>query len=219
MIAAHTLEIMAPLVALAAASPGPDVIYITSNALSGKWKNGFAAWSGICFGVFIYVLATAFGLAALFALLPSLYYVIKWLGVCYLAYLGFSFLKSAITSQQALKFSASEEKVPPLKLFFKGLVVTLLNPKAAMFFTAFLPQFVDPTIGAVSTQLFLLGIFAMVVAQPIYIFYMVSCVAIGNRFQKKKNYTGNLTLLRWLDGICGALYMSFAAGLAFWKRA
>ena len=125
-------------VVFTASSPGPDTFYIASNSLSRKWRNGLAAWMGVCLATLLYVFATALGLSALFAQAPVLYEIVKWGGVIYLAYLGFQFSKQAIFNNNPIVVKRKEiDSIK--KIFWKGVLVSALNPKLSLFVTALLP--------------------------------------------------------------------------------
>jgi len=206
------------MVVFTASSPGPDVFYITSNALSGKWQNAIAAWMGVLLATLIYVIATALGLSALFTQMPFLYEIVRWMGVLYLAYLGFLFLKEALLKNKLLSFQKNENDSSK-KIFLKGFSVTALNPKLILFCTALLPQFVNSENGQISLQLLILGLLAMCVGQLIYGVYVVVFVLIGKKMQNHKVFKGKAWPVKSLNFLCGIIYISFSIGLLFWKRA
>lgn len=213
----HTLTLLMSLVVFIAATPGPDVFYIASNGLSGKFSVGFAAMLGVFTGNLTYVFATALGLANLFMLFPALYIVIKWLGVAYLAYMGYGFIKSAMKPGKDLEVAVSQEK-QLWKVYTTGLLVNLLNPKAVLFFTAFLPQFLDLQAGHISQQLLILGLAAVGVGHLVYIGHTVFFVMVGRKLKQREGFRQGAKPLRILDGFCGVLYLCFSFGLAAWKR-
>lgn len=213
----NILAVLAPLVIMSASTPGPDVIYLSSNALSGKWKNGLVAWGGLATGITIYALVTALGLTVAFHAFPIIYTVIKWMGVAYLAYMAFLFLKNAMRGDHTFQITQSCE-YSLLQIYNKGVLGTLLNPKTTLFFTAFLPQFLDMDKGQIPLQLLELGMASILIGQCVYGVYLVMFTFLG-----KKVRSGQLTytpfLSRALNGICGSLYAIFAVGLMFWKKA
>lgn len=214
----QTITILAPLVFLAALSPGPDVIYIASHAFSGNWKRGFSAWSGIFLGVCLYSCATALGLGALFTYAPVLYNVVKWAGAAYLAYLGIRFLMSSFAAEEKITLTVKDQTFSVFSLFAKGLAVNILNPKTTLFYTAFLPQFIDPSLGHVPYQLFLLGFFSVFISQTTYILYVIFFVSLGRKIKKKTAVFQQITALRSLNALCGILYLGFAVALGLWHH-
>ncbi len=214
----HTLYLVATLAAISALSPGPDVMYMATNALSGKLQKGLAAWAGISTGIICYAITAALGLSTLFEVVPALYITLKWLGVSYLAYIGYCCLKSALTSKKTEWLFNNSQDVPLSKIYIKGMFITLLNPKVMVFFTAFLPQFVDPNKGQVPTQLLALSFVSIVVGQSVYVLYTLLFVQIGRHVHNKTKFADIPSLARILNCLCGICFLSFAIMLAFWAR-
>lgn len=122
-------------------TPGPDSILIMARSAGQGFKAGVAAVLGICSGTCVHIAAAAFGLSALFATSAEAFLLIKLLGAAYLLYIGVQMLrtKSAISMEQATPAAASLGTI-----YRQGLLTNVLNPKVALFFLAFLPQFVAP---------------------------------------------------------------------------
>lgn len=141
--------------AIFAYMPGPAMLYTAAQTLARGRRGGLMAVIGIHVGCYVHVLAAVFGLAALMKLVPELYVVLKLAGALFLIWLGISM------------FRASGERGPevpliptrsPRRAFVDSMLVEILNPKTAIFFVAFLPQFVDPTAAVpVWAQLLVLG--------------------------------------------------------------
>lgn len=137
------------VVQLAAMSPGPDFVLVTRHAaLSGR-RAGVSAALGIACGVFAWAVVAAFGVAALLAASAVAFSIVKLAGAAYLAYLGVKSLRAAIRGGSAALAQARIRTVSSWVAFRQGLVTNLLNPKAAVFFVALMPQFVsgDPRLG------------------------------------------------------------------------
>jgi len=121
--------------------PGPAMLYVTARTLAADRRAGLMATLGIHVGCYAHVIAAAAGLSILFHLVPTLYLAVKLSGAAYLVYLGVKMFRAA---RQA---PGSDERVPPaksgLRAFAESMLVEVLNPKTAIFFLAFLPQFVD----------------------------------------------------------------------------
>lgn len=135
-------------------SPGPSNLYIMARTINSGQVAGFCAASGMAVGSLIFVLMTAMGLAAVFSYSPIAYTLLKLFGAGYLIYLGFQTLRQARNTQ------INKKKLKPLtnaRVFRQSIIVELTNPKTALFFIAFLPQFVSPDAGPVILQLILLG--------------------------------------------------------------
>jgi threonine/homoserine/homoserine lactone efflux protein len=134
--------------------PGPAVLYVLTRSIDQGRKAGLASCSGIATGSLVHVLAATLGLSALLLSSAVAYSLVKYAGAAYLIYLGFKKLRE----RPAMDVEAKH--VPPLPLrrvYAQGVLVEALNPKVAIFFFAFLPQFVNPARGHVSLQFFALG--------------------------------------------------------------
>ncbi|MEM0912682.1 MAG: LysE family translocator [Pseudomonadota bacterium] len=147
-------------------SPGPSNLYVMARSIAQGISGGVAASAGLAAGGLIHVCATVLGLSALFKYSPTLYLVVKLLGAGYLIYLGVQYFltKNATKTDLAQQPVASQK--PMKKIFYESVIVEVTNPKTALFFLALLPQFVVPESGAVSIQLFVLGIIVVATAIP-----------------------------------------------------
>lgn len=134
-------------------TPGPAVLYIIARSVDQGRLAGLVSVLSIEVGNFIHVLAATLGLSALVFSTTWGFTVVKWLGAGYLIYLGIRRYVSGaeIESAQAIKGQGLN------RVFSQGVLVAVLNPKTALFFLAFLPQFVDPALGSIPVQFFSLG--------------------------------------------------------------
>ena len=123
-------------------APGPDTAYIVGRSVQLGWRGGVAAALGIGAGCITHVLAAAVGLSALLVASATAFTAVKWLGAAYLCYVGLTMLFSRPKNPDV---TAPHENVavPLSRVFWQGALTNALNPKVAMFFLAFLPQFVD----------------------------------------------------------------------------
>ena len=145
-------------------SPGPSNLYVMARAIAQGTRVGVLASCGLAVGSLVHVLATVLGLSVLFTHSPMLYTAVKLLGAAYLVYLGIDYWRSApltsgIPSRPLAQKSAG-------KVFAESILVEVTNPKTALFFIAFLPQFVVPEAGPVAWQLLLLGIIVTLSGLP-----------------------------------------------------
>ena len=134
--------------------PGPAVLYIVARSVDQGRRAGLASSSGIATGTLAHVMAATLGLSALLVSSAAAYSFVKYAGAAYLFYLGIKKFRE--------RYSAGDEvrHVPPLplrRIYTQGVLVQVLNPKTAIFFFAFLPQFVNPARGQVSLQFLALG--------------------------------------------------------------
>ena len=150
----ETLFTFAIAAAILSISPGPSNLYIMARSMGQGHAAGTAAAGGMAIGTLIYVVATALGIAAIFKYSPMAYTIVKFAGAAYLIYLGVSYFvnaKAGIGEKQHLRPMTTG------KIFRQSIVVELTNPKTALFFLAFLPQFVEVNANSVALQLVVLG--------------------------------------------------------------
>lgn len=188
--------------------PGPDMLYIIARGTGQGRSAGLISGLGIATGGLIQTCAVALGLSGLFLMVPTAYEVIKYVGAIYLIYLG---IRTIFSSQEALT-NPIGEKSGLARVFLQGSLTTLLNPKVAFFYLAFLPQFVDQTRGHVPLQLLILGLVYNITGLAVD-----SSVAYLSGFlgQWIKNRLGAAKLISWL---AGGTFIGLGVRLAFSQR-
>jgi threonine/homoserine/homoserine lactone efflux protein len=134
--------------------PGPAVTYVVSRSIGHGRAAGLVSVMGIVVGTLFHVLAATLGLSALLASSALAFQFVKYLGAAYLIYLGIRTLRR--DDAELLQAANGDRRLS--HIFAQGVLVNLLNPKTALFFLAFLPQFVDPSLGHPSLQIFELGV-------------------------------------------------------------
>ncbi len=159
MIPSHTSLLLFVSAALALLMiPGPAVFYIVGRAMGQGRAAGLVSALGIAVGTLFHVAAAVVGLSALLMSSALAFSVVKYLGAAYLIFLGLQKLRN----KDSFAPSGPAERTPLRRVFAQGIVVNILNPKTALFFFAFIPQFVDSSRGKVQSQIFFLGtLFAM----------------------------------------------------------
>lgn len=190
-------------------SPGPDMAYIIAQSTKNGRRAGFYAMFGAWSGAFIHVILSVIGLSALIAASSTTFTIAKWVGAGYLVWLGIQALRS---DGGSLTSKTPARQANGLDILRRGILVSLLNPKAGIFFLAFLPQFVVTEAGPESAQLLLHGTLVIVVAACIE----VPLVFIGARLSQSLN--SNPHISRWLDRSLGALFIGLGLKLAFSQR-
>lgn len=185
--------------------PGPAVLYIVSTGIGRGRRMALASMLGIETGALFHVAAAAVGLSAVVANSVLAYSTIKYAGAAYLTYLGIKTLRSRGGSNP-LKFPGANS-VPGA--FKRGVIVNILNPKLALFFLAFLPQFVLPSRGSVAAQLVLLGLLFVSVAIVIDGIYAMTSGMIGNLLNRSERFGRVQTRL------AGLTYLSLGATAVF----
>lgn len=140
-------------------TPGPNMVYLTSRAISQGRLAGMISLAGVALGFICYLVASGLGLSALFKAVPMAYDVVRIGGAFYLGYLAWNMVTGASP------FEARElPPHSPRKLFTMGLVTNLLNPKIALMYSALIPQFIDPSTGSTLQQYMQLGLVQIVIA-------------------------------------------------------
>src|SRR5262249_36141720 len=151
---AQSLGIFALAALVLLLTPGPAVLYIVARSVDQGRRAGLVSVLGVHVGTLVHVLAAAAGLSALLTASATAFSVVKYLGAAYLVYLGVRRLLSRGASAQ--RVDGRERRLS--RVFLDGVTVNVLNPKTALFFLAFLPQFVDVTRGRVGAQVLCLGL-------------------------------------------------------------
>lgn len=195
--------------------PGPDSLYIISRSASMGFRGGSAAALGIGAGTLVHIFAAAFGISAILATSATAYTLVKFLGCFYLLYLGITMVIGSKT-----KPDASVAEAPVLRqqerlgrVFYKGFLTNVLNPKVALFFIAFVPQFIAVDAPNIPLAFIVLGL--------IFNFNgMIWChllawfaAAISVQFQRSQ------LLTRWLTRGAGLLFAYFGISLALSEQA
>jgi threonine/homoserine/homoserine lactone efflux protein len=135
--------------------PGPAVIYVVARSVEGGRLRGLVSVLGVELGTLLHVVFAAAGLSAIVVSSAAAFSVVKWLGAAYLVWLGLRQILGRDGGDQEAPLSGSGEN--RLRVFSQSVLVQVLNPKVALFFLAFLPQFVDPSRSAAWTQVVVLG--------------------------------------------------------------
>jgi threonine/homoserine/homoserine lactone efflux protein len=188
-------------------TPGPDMLYVAARGASEGRSAGIVSALGIGAGTLVHITLVAAGLAALLAAVPLAYTVVRIAGAVYLVYLGVR----ALRSQSAL----TVERLEPASLaaiFRQGVITNVLNPKVALFFLAFLPQFVDPARGNPALQVVALGLLFDFTGTLVNLGVALGSSRAASRLRSS---TGAATLLQ---RITGALFIGLGLRLALSSR-
>jgi threonine/homoserine/homoserine lactone efflux protein len=204
---------LASLLLFAAASiallvvPGPSVLYIVTRSVSQGRRAGLISVLGVHVGSAVHVTAAALGLSALLASSATAFMIVKYLGAAYLLWLGVQKLRHRETGPV--------EEAPPVRnsrLFSQGIVVNVLNPKTAIFFLAFLPQFVNPSRGPLALQIVVLGACFILLGIMSDGGYALLAGTIAGRIRRTKRAR------RRLDRASGVVYLGLGATAALATR-
>ena len=189
-------------------SPGPAVFLVVSQGMKAGFKGSLRGTLGILTGELIFFTLSALGLGALLVASQTLFTGVKWLGAAYLVYLG---LKLILGSFRRVKTAQDTlQKAPRVKFYRQGLMMQLANPKAILFFTALLPQFIRPESPA-TYQFLVLGSVSILV-QGSALFAYGWLAEKGGRWLKESRFA------RWLDRFAGAFLVGAGVKLALSQR-
>jgi threonine/homoserine/homoserine lactone efflux protein len=183
--------------------PGPAVIYIVTRGATQGRAAGLVSMLGVEAGNLVHVFAAAVGLSAILASSAEAFTVVKYLGAAYLVYLGVRALLDGDEGEVAGAGGRSRSR-----LFSRGVVIAVLNPKTALFFLAFLPQFVEPGNGAAWMQIATLGTFFVAVAVITDGAYALAASGVGGLIRGSRRARGTLRQAS------GAVYIALGAGAA-----
>lgn len=185
--------------------PGPAMLYTAAQTLARGPRGGFMAAFGIHCGGYVHVLGATLGLSVLLRHVPELYLLVKIAGALYLIWLGVTMIRTKMETGALPDIPAR----PPWRAFVDSVVVEILNPKAALFFLAFLPQFADPAAATpVWLQLLVLGTIVNLTFSSADIVTVVLAAAIVRRVRE------SAPLQRWLRWAGGSVLVGLGAHMA-----
>lgn len=188
--------------------PGPAVIFTMARATTSGTKAGVATGLGIAIGDLVHTAMAVLGLSAIILTSAYLFTVIKYLGAAYLVYLGIRAFIQKVDFDSGMRVQA----VAPGQALRQGILAEVLNPKAALFFLAFLPQFVNPANGSVALQLSILGV--LFVLMGLFSTVVVSiCAGEVSGYLRR-----NPSFMRWQNRVVGGIYCALGVRLALQEK-
>lgn len=189
-------------------TPGPDVLYIVSSALKSGVRGGMVAALGIVSGCFVHVLAAALGVGALLATSATAFTVLKWVGAAYLVWMGMKLLTQGGSSVVPVPGAVVGQPESLGRIFRRGFLTNVLNPKVALFFLAFVPQFIAPGTENKVTAFLLLGLLFNLNSLPINFGYAWLAGWASRRVGAVQR------ALRGMDRAAGLMFIGFGLRLA-----
>ena len=191
-------------------TPGPDVLYIVTNSLRSGARAGIVAGLGITAGCFVHIFAAAIGVGALLATSAIAFTVLKWIGAAYLLWIGAKILfAKAPQATTDLVAAAAAQPARRLKaVFMGGFWTNVLNPKVAIFFLAFVPQFIAPDTDNKALAFVLLGVLFNLNAIPVNSGWALAAAWMAKRDAVQRG-------MHWLDRAAGVMFIAFGLKLAF----
>lgn len=180
-------------------TPGPDMLFILSQVMGKNAKAGVMATLGVCLGYFVHSFFVVVGIAAIIISFPIIFETIKWLGICYLLYLAFNLIRSALNHKN-IEIKQSQVNSP----IRRGFITSLLNPKGMLIYFAILPQFINQHTSSIMGQgivlsLIFIGLCLIIYSSLSFVFaFLTQKTGINEKRQK------------WIDGGSGVM-LSLAA--------
>lgn len=205
----ETLIVFVPAALALNLTPGNDMLFCLGQGMKSGPRAGIAASLGIAAGVFLHSCAAAIGLAALLAAHPAAFEALRWAGVAYLVYLAVQALRG---SGELMAAGAAPARASAGKAWRAAVLVSLLNPKVAVFVLAFLPQFVDPSRGSAFVQFMVLGLILNMGGTVINALVGAFAGRIGSWLR------GRERVARAFTRLTGLIFLGLAARIAFERR-
>jgi threonine/homoserine/homoserine lactone efflux protein len=214
VIGVHDLPLFVVAGLLLNLTPGPDMAYIAGRGAAGGFRAGAAATLGITAGCTVHTLAAAAGLSFVLATSATAFAIVKWCGAAFLLYAGVRLLLGSLRRSGDAAPSAAPRHAPAgaLRIFREALLINLLNPKVALFFLAFLPQFIDADATRPMVAFLFLG--TLFNANSLAINLPVAWLAA----RAGRRARASVHVARLLRGAIGALFVLLAARLAALER-
>lgn len=208
MIPIETLALFLTASVALALAPGPDNIFVlTQSALHGR-KAGILVTLGLCTGLLVHTAAVSLGVAAIFQTSALAFNMLKIVGALYLLYLAFQAFRAGATQLD----QEEQTKLAWQKLYTRGIIMNITNPKVAIFFLAFLPQFADPAIGSITVQMLMFG--ALFIVTTLLVFGAVAWFAGFFGEWLKQSEKAQIMMNR----IAGTVFTGLALRLALSER-
>ena len=176
-------------------SPGPNMIYIISQSITQGRRAGLVSLAGVLVGFLIHIFLVSFGLTAVFMAIPMAYEVLRWVGIGYLLYLAWEAIKpgsiSPFEKHNLAELEARHDRSAEpsdRKLFRMGFLTNTLNPKVAVFYLSFFPQFTHPEYGSLLVQNVQLGFTQLTVSATVNLLIVLSAARMAHWFQMRPTY-------------------------------
>ena len=184
--------------------PGPDNLFVMSHSALKGWRVGFYITLGLCTGLIGHTVLVAIGVSVIFRTSAIAFNGLKIIGACYLLYLAWLYIQN-----KELNLGGTDKNNTNRSYYFTGVIMNLTNPKVALFFLVFLPQFVNTGNENVTIQIFLLGLLFILSALCVFTSIAYLASFLENFLKKSKTVNKNLNLLAAL------IYFALAINLFF----
>lgn len=215
MLGVHSLSLFIASGLVLNMLPGPDSLLIMTRSATQGWRAGSAAALGIGAGTLVHIFAAALGLSALLVTSFAAFAVIKWIGAAYIVYIGIGMLRASMKTKDGASESIVMPSAAPLsfqRIFLQGFLTNILNPKVALFFLAFVPQFISVEANNKPLAFIFLGLIFNINGM-----IWCHCLALFTDFARQK-MTIKPALLLWLSRVTGGLFIALGLRLALAKQ-
>ncbi|WP_221071749.1 LysE family translocator [Vibrio alfacsensis] len=191
-------------------TPGLDTALVIRNTSRAGLKDGCVTSLGICFGLFVHAFFSAVGISAILAQSAELFQIVKSVGAAYLIWLGLSSLKALTKTNGTISVAEQTYQAYSGKRSFReGFLSNVLNPKTAVFYLAFLPQFVNPESSPLAQS--------MLMASIHFIIAMLWQCSLAGALNSAKNLLKNARFMKWMEGATGAVLVALGVKLLIEK--
>lgn len=191
-------------------TPGLDTALVIRNTSRAGLKDGCVTSLGICFGLFVHAFFSAVGISAILAQSAELFQIVKSVGAAYLIWLGLSSLKALTKNNGTISVAEQAHQAYSGKRSFReGFLSNVLNPKTAVFYLAFLPQFVNPESSPLAQS--------MLMASIHFIIAMLWQCSLAGALNSAKNLLKNARFMKWMEGATGAVLVALGVKLLIEK--
>jgi len=190
-------------------TPGPNMIYLVSRSLTQGKKAGFISLTGVITGFMFHIIMASVGLTAILFAVPLAYSILKILGISYLLYLAYQAIGPTSKNIFEIKNNPQEDK--PAKLFSIGFLTNVLNPKVAIFYVSFFPQFIKPAYGSIMTQSLQLGAVHIIISFSVQLIIIMMASKAALFFAAKPSW---IKLQKWF---MASVLTALAVKMAFTK--
>jgi threonine/homoserine/homoserine lactone efflux protein len=189
-------------------TPGNDMVYVASRSTGQGIKAGIVSALGIMGGCFVHIVAAVVGLSAIIARSTVAFHMIKYLGACYLIYLG---LRSLLSKKRSIALTVAAPSLSYEKIFWQGVITNVLNPKVALFFLAFLPQFININSEGTHWQILFLGTWFNISGTIVNILVAFLFGKLGNWLTHSPGF------VQWQERISGMMLVGLGIKVALTK--
>jgi len=204
MVDLHLFPVFLAAALVLAATPGPGIFYVLGRPLAGGRREGIHSSLGTLLGGLMHVIAAAIGLSAILAASATAFSIVKYLGALYLFWIGVTMIRT-----RNAHFEEEGSPVSSLHVFRQGVLTEAMNPKTALFFLSFLPQFVNPHMGHVVIQFLTLGFVSVALNTLADLIVVAAAAPLGRRLRSSARFRRNQRVASGIGMIGLSAFVAF----------